>query len=76
MALIDAQKMRLYRQSAQKRTEQKAVEHAQTLLKKAVEQDEDYYDGVALNLYSFYTGTEQILEEIAKSMKTRWPCDR
>ncbi|MGD1949534.1 MAG: hypothetical protein ACFB14_07790 [Leptolyngbyaceae cyanobacterium] len=44
------------------------VERAQTLLKKAVEQDEDYYDGVALNLHSFYTGTERILEEIAKAI--------
>lgn len=44
------------------------VERAQTLLKKAVEQDEDYYDGVALNLHSFYTGTERILEEIAKTI--------
>ena len=44
------------------------VERAQTLLKKAIEQDEDYYDGVALNLHSFCTGTERILEEIAKRM--------
>ena len=28
------------------------VERAQKLLMKAVEQDEDYYDGVALNLHS------------------------
>ena len=44
------------------------VERAQKLLMKAVEQDEDYYDGVALNLHSFYTGTERILEEIAKKI--------
>ncbi|MEL7510284.1 MAG: hypothetical protein AAFN42_23375 [Cyanobacteria bacterium J06554_1] len=44
------------------------VERAQKLLAKAVERDEDYYDGVALNLHSFYTGAERILEEIAKKI--------
>lgn len=47
---------------------EQVVERAQSLLTKAVEQDADYYDGVALNLHSFYTGTERILEEIAKKV--------
>ena len=45
---------------------EQVVERAQKLLEKAIGQDEDYYDGVALNLHSFYTGAERILEEIAK----------
>jgi len=45
------------------------VERTQRLLTKAIERnDEDYYDGVALNLHSFYTATERILEEIAREI--------
>jgi hypothetical protein len=45
------------------------VERAQRLLAKAIESgDEDYYDGVALNLHSFYTAIERILEDIAKEI--------
>ncbi|MEM9976815.1 MAG: hypothetical protein AAF808_04220 [Cyanobacteria bacterium P01_D01_bin.2] len=49
------------------------VKRAQKLLTKAVEQDADYYDGVALNLHSFYTGAERILEEIAKEIDDSVP---
>lgn len=38
------------------------VERTQRLLTKAIQQhDDDYYDGVALNLHSFYTAIERIL---------------
>ena len=38
------------------------VERAQRLLEKAIDRnDDDYYDGVALNLHSFYTAIERIL---------------
>lgn len=30
--------------------------------------DEDYWDGVALNLHGFYTGVEQIFEDIARTV--------
>ncbi|MDB9525099.1 hypothetical protein PN498_03800 [Oscillatoria sp. CS-180] len=43
------------------------IERAQRLLAKAA-QDEDYLDGVALNLHSFYTGAERILEDIAREI--------
>lgn len=29
--------------------------------------DDDYWDGVALNLHSFYIGIEQILEDVART---------
>ncbi|MGG6242368.1 hypothetical protein ACQ4N7_27460 [Nodosilinea sp. AN01ver1] len=36
---------------------------------KAIENDDDdYYDGVALNLHSFYTAIERILEDIAREI--------
>jgi hypothetical protein len=45
------------------------VERTQRLLHKAVSQkDDDYYDGVALNLHSFYTAIERILEDIAREI--------
>ncbi len=43
------------------------VERSQRLLAKA-QTDEDYYDGVALNLHSFYTAIERILEDIAREV--------
>jgi hypothetical protein len=43
------------------------VERAQRLLAKA-QKDNDYYDGVALNLHSFYTAIERILEDIAREV--------
>lgn len=52
---------------------EQVVERAQHLLAKAVEQDEDYFDGVALNLHSFYTGAERVLEEIAKKIDNSVP---
>jgi hypothetical protein len=30
--------------------------------------DDDYWDGVALNLHGFYTGVEQIFENIARTI--------
>lgn len=48
---------------------QEAVDRAQRLLAKAIERnDEDYYDGIALNLHSFYTAVERILEDIAREI--------
>lgn len=45
------------------------VERTQRLLSKAIDRnDDDYYDGVALNLHSFYTATERILEDIAREI--------
>jgi hypothetical protein len=45
------------------------VERAQRLLDKASKSgDDDYYDGVALNLHSFYTAIERILEDIAREI--------
>ncbi|MDX2242192.1 MAG: hypothetical protein NW224_16020 [Leptolyngbyaceae cyanobacterium bins.302] len=45
------------------------VERTQRLLAKAIQQkDDDYYDGVALNLHSFYTASERILEDIAREV--------
>jgi hypothetical protein len=43
------------------------VERTQRLLAKA-QNDDDYYDGVALNLHSFYTAIERILEDIAREV--------
>jgi hypothetical protein len=45
------------------------VERTQRLLAKAIDRnDDDYYDGVALNLHSFYTAIERILEDIAREI--------
>ncbi|MDA0267751.1 MAG: hypothetical protein O2890_13685 [Cyanobacteria bacterium] len=53
------------------------VERAQRLLAKAIEQnDDDYFDGIALNLHSFYTGAERILEDIARSIDGAVPTGR
>ena len=30
--------------------------------------DDDYWDGVALNLHGFYSGVEQIFEDIARTI--------
>jgi hypothetical protein len=35
--------------------------------------DDDYWDGVALNLHGFYTGVEQIFEDIARVMDGSLP---
>ena len=43
------------------------VERTNRLLAKAVQQnDDDFLDGVALNLHSFYSGVEQLLEMVAR----------
>jgi hypothetical protein len=45
------------------------VERTQRLMAKAIQNDDDdYYDGVALNLHSFYTAIERILEDIAREI--------
>lgn len=45
------------------------VERSQYLMAKAIQRDDDdYYDGIALNLHSFYTGIERILEDIAREI--------
>jgi hypothetical protein len=48
---------------------ERVVSRAERLMSKAQEHDdEDYLDGVALNLHSFYTGAERIFEEIAREI--------
>jgi hypothetical protein len=50
------------------------VKRAQRLQAKALEQnDDDYCDGVALNLHSFYTAVERILEDIAREIDESVP---
>jgi len=50
------------------------VARAERLMAKARERgDEDYLDGVALNLQSFYTGVERIFESIAREIDTSLP---
>ncbi|HAA02069.1 MAG TPA: hypothetical protein DCE18_01715 [Syntrophobacteraceae bacterium] len=50
------------------------VSRAERLMAKARERgDEDYLDGVALNLQSFYTGVERIFESIARDIDTSIP---
>jgi len=50
------------------------VERAQYLLNTAIQQsDDDYYDGIALNLDSFYTAIERILEDIAREIDGSLP---
>lgn len=53
------------------------VGRVQRLLAKAIEQnDDDYYDGIALNLHSFYTAIERILEDIAREVDGAVPSGR
>lgn len=50
------------------------VARTQRLLGKAIDRnDDDYYDGVALNLHSFYTAIERILEDIARDVDGALP---
>lgn len=52
----------------------RTVERARLLTDKATTSgDDDYWDGVALNLHSFYTGVERILEEIAREVEGSVP---
>ncbi len=42
---------------------------AESMLQKArATQDDDYYDGIALNLHSFYAGAEAMFEDIARTL--------
>lgn len=51
-----------------------AVQRTQHLRDKAVDTpDEDYWDGVALNLHGFYTAVEQIFEDIARTIDRNLP---
>ncbi|MDQ2692888.1 MAG: hypothetical protein M3Y68_12700 [Chloroflexota bacterium] len=46
-----------------------AVDRAVTLAEKARRSgDDDYWDGVALNLHGFYSGVEHIFEDIARTV--------
>ncbi len=48
---------------------EQVVVRTQHLLAKAQQQnDEDYLDGVALNLHGFYAGAERLFEEIAREI--------
>lgn len=52
----------------------RVVERAEYLLSKAQESDdEDYLDGVALNLHGFYAGVERIFEEVAAEIDGSLP---
>ncbi|MEP7135178.1 MAG: hypothetical protein ABI904_09620 [Chloroflexota bacterium] len=52
----------------------KSVERSLELGKKArMTGDDGYWDGVALNLHSFYTGIEHILEDIARTLENSLP---
>ncbi|OQY56042.1 MAG: hypothetical protein B6245_18865 [Desulfobacteraceae bacterium 4572_88] len=50
------------------------VSRTEFLMNKARQTGDDgYLDGVALNLHSFYTGVERILEDIARTMEKSIP---
>jgi hypothetical protein len=53
---------------------ERVVSRAVELAQKAQQTGDDgYWDGVALNLHSFYTGAERIFEEIAKEIDRAMP---
>lgn len=53
---------------------EKTVDRSLELSKKAhTSGDDGYWDGVALNLHSFYTGIEHILEDIARTLENSLP---
>jgi hypothetical protein len=53
---------------------EKSVERSLELSTKArTTGDDGYWDGVALNLHSFYTGIEHILEDIARTLENSMP---
>jgi hypothetical protein len=53
---------------------ERLVDRAEQLRKKAVRTgDDDYWDGVALNLHGFYAGVENIFEDIAQVMDDSIP---
>jgi len=48
---------------------ERVVERAEAMLQKArATHDDDYYDGIALNLHSFYAGVEAMFEDIARTL--------
>jgi hypothetical protein len=50
------------------------VERAERLLAKAQDRhDEDYLDGVALNLHGFYAGVERLFIDIAREVDNAVP---
>lgn len=50
------------------------IDRVELLSGKAVSTgDDDYWDGVALNLHGFYSGVERIFEDIARSMDETTP---
>jgi hypothetical protein len=52
----------------------KVVDRAILLSGKAINSGDDgYWDGVALNLHSFYSGTERIFEDIARTIDGNIP---
>ncbi len=52
----------------------RTAERARFLTEKALASNDDgFWDGVALNLHSFYTGVERILEEIAREVDGALP---
>jgi hypothetical protein len=53
---------------------ERLVARAESLMDKArTSGDDDYLDGVALNLHGFYAGTERIFEDIARSIEQTVP---
>jgi len=53
---------------------EQVVSRTELLMNKARQTSDDgYLDGVALNLHSFYTGVEHILEDIARTMEKSIP---
>ena len=51
-----------------------SIERANRLAEKGrVSGDDDWWDGVALNLHGFYAGVEQIFEDIALTMDGAMP---
>jgi hypothetical protein len=53
---------------------EKVVDRAILLSEKALKSGDDgYWDGVALNLHSFYSGVERIFEDIARSIDGNIP---
>jgi hypothetical protein len=51
-----------------------SVERARMLADKGRRNnDDDYWDGVALNLHGFYSGVEQIFEDIARTVDGALP---
>ncbi len=54
-----------------------SVERAEHLLEKAEQRnDDDYFDGIALNLHGFYSGTERVFQEIARTVDGYLPSGR